>query len=375
MTVEPRGTQPGGTDSSHAGQEPITVHLFPSPARRMVNPYLSMLTAALREQGVDVQALHGRSGAAGGRGIVHVHWPELNLHSGKLRWALWGTGKLIVQVVAARRRGLPVVWTVHNLQAHDGSRPVLQRILWAAWPRLVTGWLSLSRNGVDRAQDAFRPLRRRPSRVVPHGDYAPVVHAPDRAVARGRLGLPLESRVLALVGRIRPYKGAEALVEAVAASPSEDLRLVVGGACDDAPLRAALERTAAADPRVRLLLETLHQEQVDDVLAAADLVVLPFRSVFNSGSVLLCLTAGRPVLAPRTPVFDELAAEVGAGWLHLYDGDLTPEVLERVLAETTTLTGEPDLRRHRWENVAAEHLAFYERLLRRSTARAGEGRR
>jgi beta-1,4-mannosyltransferase len=339
--------------------EGLVVHLHPGPDREMVNPYLSMLVEALRAEDVEVVELGSRE--FGPSSVVHVHWPEMPLNAARLGWTLRRLKNLSAAVLRARRRGVPVVWTVHNLRAHDGRRPALQRLLWQGFPRLVDGWISLSASGVAPAEAAFPPLRRKPRAVLAHGTYAGVITRPDRADARAGLDLPPGARVLGLVGRIKPYKGVEDLADAVTASPDEDLRLVVGGGCDDAALRARLEAGAAADPRIRLLLERLPQERVDAVLAACDLAVLPFRAVFNSGSVLLCLSAGRPVLAPRTPVFEELSEQVGPGWLRLFDGPLTAAVLEEAL-RTAPGPGEPDLSAHAWPAVAAAHVDFYQRL-------------
>ncbi|PRY12953.1 glycosyltransferase [Kineococcus rhizosphaerae] len=345
------------------GARPLTIHLQPSPDRPMVNPYLSLLVGALREQGHDVVHLGTRP--FDDRSVVHVHWPEMPLHSPRTGYALKRLARTYVHVLRARRAHVPVVWTLHNLRAHDGSRPLLQRLLWQTFPRLVDGWISLSATGVAQVEDAFPVLARAPHRVVAHGTYEPVLGRPDRAAARARLGLDAGHAVLAAVGRIKPYKGVEDLVAAVVASPDPSLRLVVAGGCDDPGLRRTLSELA--DHRVTLLLQELPQEGVDDVLAAADLTVLPFRSVFNSGSVLLCLSAGRPVLARRTAVFEELGAEVGPGWLRTFEGPLTPEVLHAAL-EARPRRGGPDLTRHRWETVARDHADFATGLLARRRA-------
>ncbi|WP_432570286.1 glycosyltransferase family 4 protein [Kineococcus sp. SYSU DK005] len=348
-----------------SGGGPV-VHLHPGPGREMVNPYLSLLAAALRERGAEVVELGSRP--FGERSVVHVHWPEMPLNAARTTWALRRLKNLGAAVLGARRHGVPVVWTVHNLRAHDGRRPALQHLLWATFPHLVDGWLSLSGSGVEPARRAFPALRRKPHRVVAHGTYAGVVGRPERRAAREALGVPAGARVVAMVGRVKPYKGVEDLVDAVRASGDPGLRLLVGGGCDDEDLRARLRAVAAGDPRLTLLLEKLPQERVDQVLAAADLLVLPFRSIFNSGSVLLCLSAGRPVLAPRTPVFEELAAEVGPGWLRLFDGPLTAAVVEEAVRAAPP-RGEPDLSRHDWAAVAAAHLDFYEEVRGAATGR------
>ncbi len=333
--------------------------MFPDPARDSVNPYQSLLAGALREAGSTVRGVSLRRLRRGS--VLHVHWPEMPLHDPDTGRMLKRFGRLAAQVLLARVRGVPVVWTVHNLRAHDGARPGLQKLLWATFPRLVDGWISLSRTGVAAARAEFPALRRARSIVVHHGDYHSVTTRPDRAAARRDLDLDTPGPVLAMVGRVKPYKGVEELVRAFAELPDPDARLVVAGGCEDPGLRGRLEAAAAADPRFRPVLRRVPQEQLDAVLAAADLVVLPFASVFNSGSLLLCLSAGRRVLAPRTDVFAETAAEVGEAWLRLFDGPLGAGTLRAALAEPPA-TGAPDLHDHDWSRIAAEHRGFYAEL-------------
>lgn len=350
-----------------AGDEPrgpLTVFMAPGPGQTMVNPYLSMLVDGLEQRDMRVLPFD-RQGIVAHRGpaVVHVHWPEMVVNRPSTRWAAQDSARFLAAVLQARRVGIPVVWTVHNLRAHDSPRPTAERILWSMFPRLVDGWVSLSRTGVGQAEQAFPALRRKRRRAIAHGDYSSVVSPPPREAARESLGLPAAARVVAMVGRIRPYKGAEELVEAVLGIDDPLTRLVVAGACPDPGLRRKLEDAADRDPRFQPRLEKLPQDAVDAVLAAADLVVLPFRAVFNSGSVILCLSSGRPVLAPRTPVFEELATEVGPGWVQLFDGPLTPARIVTALAESASLRGAPDLTRHAWAAVAREHEQLYRECL------------
>jgi beta-1,4-mannosyltransferase len=77
------------------------------------------------------------------------------------------------------------------------------------------------------------------------------------------------------------------------------------------------------DPRVLRIPGYLNDAELARVIRAADHVVLPYRRVLNSGSAMLALTLGRPVLLPRTPTFEALAEHVGPGWVALFDG--TPD--------------------------------------------------
>ena len=106
--------------------------------------------------------------------------------------------------------------------------------------------------------------------------------------------------VFAFVGAIRGYKGVGELLEAFAGSTDlgPDARLLICGKPLPARLGRELEQRAVADPRIVLRLERMPEEELSQVLRAADVVVLPFRDILTSGSAILALSLGRPVIAP-----------------------------------------------------------------------------
>ena len=83
-------------------------------------------------------------------------------------------------------------------------------------------------------------------------------------------------------------------------SPSSDPqdRLLICGKPLPKKLGRELEARAAADPRIVLRLERIPEGDLSGILRAADAVVLPFRDILTSGSAILALSHGRPVIAP-----------------------------------------------------------------------------
>ena len=69
---------------------------------------------------------------------------------------------------------------------------------------------------------------------------------------------------------------------------------------------------------------------------AADVVVLPYRKVLNSGVLMLALTFGCQSVAPENPVTADL---VGSGLVHLFD-ETSDDDLDRAIAEAIALRTE-----------------------------------
>ena len=161
---------------------------------------------------------------------------------------------------------------------------------------------------------------------MPHGSYVRQYHVDaDPAAARARTGPSGAGTVFGFVGAIRGYKGVDELVEAFTASarpgtgrPAAHLRQATaspdraraGGARGDRP---AHRPAAGAHPGGGPLA----------VLRAADVVVLPFRDILTSGSAILALSHGRPVVAPALGCLPETLPPEAA---FLYDPD-APDAL------------------------------------------------
>jgi glycosyltransferase involved in cell wall biosynthesis len=151
----------------------------------------------------------------------------------------------------------------------------------------------------------------------------------DAASAREALGLGQVGTVFAFVGAIRGYKGVGELLEAFASSGDlgQDARLLIFGKPLPARVGRDLEERAAADPRIVLRLERIPEEDLSRVLRAADVVVLPFRDILTSGSAILALSHGRPVVVPALGCLPEtLPADAAI----LYDPD-DPDALTDAL--------------------------------------------
>jgi glycosyltransferase involved in cell wall biosynthesis len=203
-------------------------------------------------------------------------------------WAAWWRFLL-----GARRRP-PAVAVVHNPADHDGGR--LQRLA----ARLVLGRCEAMFTHAELLAgrlwhfDPDRPIACHP--IPP----SPVGQLPDRELARQDLGIDAQRRVALFLGLIRPYKGVELLLEAVAELPAESgwYLMVAGepwGGLGE-KLRRRVRELELAD-RVRLELRWIPEPELPTLLAAADVVVLPYRAGSQSAIAPLALGAGVPVVA------------------------------------------------------------------------------
>lgn len=322
------------------------------------NPWLEQWLTALRAAGTSPQPLrpaglpHALLHGAGHGDWLQLHWPETVLSAvSPWRAASWST-KLLVMTALLRVRGARVLFTVHNTRGHEHRHPRLERVFWDLLDRLVTDVHLMSEAAREEVGRSHPRLRGKPVHIVPHGHYRDVLPPLlDMAAARLACGLPPEPRLVLLFGAVRPYKGFLEYLRALDGLPA-GWHVVVAGRCQDAALQLSLE--SLADSRVSLRLYRQSDDELAVILAASDVVALPYRAILNSGSALLALSCGRPVQAPDTPTFRELQDQVGRDWVHLTAGPPRPGDLA---ALPRAVAGAPDLSAHDWQRIAGLQAA------------------
>jgi len=221
----------------------------------------------------------------------------------------------------------PVVAVVHNPADHDAGP--LQRLAARLVLSRCEGLFTHGRALAEGLRDDYPGTPASSCPLPPTTRF----ELPPREQARAQLGLPAGDRVALFWGLVRPYKGVDLLLEALAALPREaaDWRLVVAGepwgdAAADLPRRAA---RLGIGHRVRLDLRWVPEADVPALLAAANLLVLPYRAGSQSAVAPIALAHGLPVLATAVGGLPELVQD-GVGGVVVPPGD--PAALAAALA-------------------------------------------
>jgi beta-1,4-mannosyltransferase len=335
---------------------------FPDP-RPTTNPYIVQLARALRgTEGIELSTFSWATALTGRVNVFHAHWPEI-LVGGRT-----GPKKLVRQALFAlmllrfRYRGTAVVRTVHNLHLPQDISPVERALL--TWFDQWTTHRVILNESTHLPKD-------QPHTLVLHGHYRDwFAELPRREAVPGRL---------AFVGMIRRYKGTETLVQAFRGLPDTELSLSISGKPSSEELAADLRAVAGEDSRIRFRFAFIDDSELVSAVTEAELVVLPYRHMHNSGGVLTALSLDRPVLVPDNEVNRRLAEEVGPEWVHLFAGELDAADLERALdavhaAEMVPRGSRPDLSRRAWSHTGLDHTEVYLKALASVRAAAPRAR-
>lgn len=282
--------------------------------------------------------------------IFHVHWPEYLIRGTRPSFTALKSVLFMALWLRLWLTGTPVVRTLHNVKPHEGGTKVESLLL-----RLLT-----------RQTEVF--IRLNPTTQIPTQKILVTIlhgHYKDR-FAEKRWVAPIESRLL-YFGLLRPYKGVEQLLHAFSAC-DKSLSLAVVGKPSSPAYIQVVKDAQVKDDRITSDLRFVDDDTLTDHIGQAELVVLPYTEMHNSGAMLLALSLNRPVLVPKGEVVDAISREVGPGWVLTFSGALTSKMIEQALSETRHVerTAEARMEQRDWVYTGEQHYQAYLSALHRA---------
>lgn len=263
--------------------------------------------------------------------FVHLHWVFTFAFPGSRRFRIMrrlSQAWFVICLRTIRILGMRLIWTAHNVLPHEPvfADDVAARRTLVAFSDLV---ITHSRSALDELAALGAPPRAHA--IIAHGPLLPGTPYVSLRVPGSGEG----PRQLLFFGRVNTYKGVEDLLEAFMTVQADNgMHLTVAGECTDPALRHRLEeRARACGDQLALRLAHVPDEEVTQLLAAADGVVLPFRRVTTSGSAILALSHSRPLVVPDLAAFDDLPDQA----VIRYDG--TVPGLAKAMAQVANADG------------------------------------
>ena len=347
--------------------------------------YTQYLTEALRGKGADVYIV-SHIGGAGPQVFPTFDYEDGDLaekaFSAMIRFTpdvvhirhefgLYGKHygvSVIPLILQFQLLGIPVVTTLHTVYQELGSshRLILDSILHNS-NRVV-----VHEKYQHRVLSDFFPADLvKKIHTIPHGARL-VDPIPD---AKRRLGLPSDRKVILLIGYIRPSKNFELIVDIF----PEILKLypkallVMAGKTrgqEFVEYRNILFERIASSPAkdsIVIIRGQLPQQVFDTVLAAADVVALPYKIVSQSGILAHCLSFGRPLVTSRGRSLADTIGLAGAGVVCGSRSEFIEQIVRLLsdgeFAKRLSENGRRFVRNTiSWPMIAEKHLEIYKEI-------------
>jgi glycosyltransferase involved in cell wall biosynthesis len=210
----------------------------------------------------------------------------------------------------------PAIHTPHVFPfTHVGGD--VARFIYRELERMASTWtqrfVMLSNFQKNVAIDAglAKPAR---CEIIPNGIIPSDFSGPSRAEARRTLGLPSDGPIALFVGRFRPQKGLDMLLDAATElrRRSNQPQIVIVG---EGPLKPWLDAEISRRRLDHFVSNHGFTRQIELYYAACDLVVMPSRAEGMPYVVLESQAAGRPVAATLVSGMEEFIRHGSNGYL------------------------------------------------------------
>lgn len=276
--------------------------------------------------------------------------------------------------------GRKIIFTAHNVNVgeRDSNDSFVNRASLGIQYKL-SDHIFVHTDGMKRELVTQFRVRAGKVSVIPFGINNTVPNTDlSIAEAKQRLGVADTNKTILFFGNIAPYKGLEYLIGAFVdlASKDETYRLIIVGRPKGRPdywngINSTIEESRITDKVVRVI-EYVPDEATELYFKAADVLVLPYTRVFQSGVLSLSYSFGLPVLAADVSSLKNEIIEGKTGFTFepADSQDLAAKIvvyfksdLFRGLAGHREAIKEYANERYSWDKVASITLGVYSSLL------------
>jgi glycosyltransferase involved in cell wall biosynthesis len=231
--------------------------------------------------------------------LIHAHGTRANSN------VLW----------AAKSLSIPLVYTIHGWSFHDDQNPLIKKIRILGEKYLTsksTLNISVSQSNKQTGDKYFSGFR---SEIVNNGINTDIFNPQKKFKnIRQELNIPLNAKLVLFLARFTHQKQPLVLLRAFmdAAKKDKDLFLLMVG--DGEQKQEAIQMLEASDLQNRILLFPFRQD-VPDILAAADIFVLPSLWEGLPIALLEAMAMGKAIIASKADGTIEIIRHKENGFL------------------------------------------------------------
>jgi glycosyltransferase involved in cell wall biosynthesis len=221
-----------------------------------------------------------------------------------------------------------------------------------------------SEHGAGRLQADFGVPPDR-LRVIPHGAFDYLTRQEDEVPLPAELQA-VEGPVILAFGLIRPYKGTDVLLRAFSQIRGAELWIVGMPRMPMDELRELADRSPGT---VRFVDRFIPDAEIPAFMRRADVAVLPYRNIEQSGVLYTALAFGRPLVLSAVGGFSEIAERGAARLVPPEDPDALAEAIKELIADRDTAAAlaagaeREAANVSSWERIAEQTMSLYRDLL------------
>ena len=234
--------------------------------------------------------------------ILHVHWLFIvGFDSSNMLKIILKSLSLMMEIFLIKHLlKAKIIWTVHNLFNHDSFYPNFEKFFKRAFSKKVDVITCHCEEAKKKIHRIFGVSSKKIF-VIPHGNYFSCYKNDiTQEEARDYLKLEKDDFILLHFGRIRPYKGIDMLIKSFQKLKTNiHIKLIIAGEVLDQNYKQYLLKLSKENKDIIFKFKFISDDDIQIYMNASDVVVTPYQRVLTSGEVLLAMTFGKAIIAPK----------------------------------------------------------------------------
>jgi glycosyltransferase involved in cell wall biosynthesis len=201
--------------------------------------------------------------------------------------------------------------------------------------------------------------------IIKHGGYLDHIGEPlNKIDIRHELGLDPLGKYMLFFGQIKDVKGLDVLLEAMS-KVTEDIKLIIAGKPwrNDFSLYDQQIKKLGLNSRIIKMIRFIEDDEREKLFFSADVNILPYRIIFQSGVLLMAMSHGLPVIASDLPANKEIINDEDHGILFTSEDSnslaqkiemfFNDSILQEKLATNALNTIKDE---YNWDQIASNYL-------------------
>ena len=213
--------------------------------------------------------------------------------------------------------GMKVVYTIHDIVSFENKKSN-NRL--SNWIYMKSDKILTHNSFSKKIFDNYYTAPKHGVDIIPHGNYIPFLNIQkDKNKSRDRLSIPKNRTVLLFFGIIKKVKGLEVLLESLnkVVDKNPNLLLVIAGRTwqnDFSYYQEIIDKHSLSDFCL-IHNKFIPHDDVKHYYAASDLVVLPYKRIYQSGVLMMSLSYEKAVLVSDLEPLTDLIKDNDTGFV------------------------------------------------------------
>lgn len=362
--------------------KPLKIFWFPYGSR---NPYQQLLIEGLKTFDLSIKLAETRKfffcnisilnilRSNWKPDIIHLHWHHSSLVTFSRIKSIVKSIVFIIQLYILKLFNIKFVWTIHNITHHEERQKRIEIFFCKIIGILADAIIIHCERARIEVVKVLNIENTSKLHVIPHGNYINFYENKiSNKKAKIQLMQPQYVFNFLFLGEIRPYKGIKQLISAfqkIDKTESLSIRLTIAGRPKSSRFVKEIKELIKGNENIFLVSNYIPDNEIQVYLNASDIMVFPYRDVFTSGSILLAMSFGKPIIAPRIGCIQDVLDDSGS---YLYDPDNSNalyKIMKKAVSEKSHLTHMGCYnfnlaKKFQWANIAESTKDLYFALLK-----------